>query len=65
MLGRSVTFGPKYVEKCPQQGMFFELTTPNIGHFSNSKPKPIDLPFQNHYQNNTDNFENSRFQNQN
>ena len=29
MLGRSVTFGPKSVEKRPQQGNFFELTTPN------------------------------------
>ena len=28
MLGRSVTFGPKSVEKRPQQGNFFELTTP-------------------------------------
>ena len=29
MLGRSVTFGPKSVEKRPQQGNYFELTTPN------------------------------------
>ena len=29
MLGRSVTFGPKSVEKRPQQENFFELTTPN------------------------------------
>ena len=28
MLVRSVTFGPKSVEKHPQQGNFFELTTP-------------------------------------
>ena len=28
MLGRSVTFEPKSVEKRPQQGNFFELTTP-------------------------------------
>ena len=28
MLSRSVTFGPKSVEKRPQQGNFFELTTP-------------------------------------
>ena len=28
MLGRSVTFGPKSVEKHPQQGNFFQLTTP-------------------------------------
>ena len=31
MLGRSVTFGSKSVEKRPQQGNFFELTTPS-GH---------------------------------
>ena len=30
MLGRSVTFGPKSVEKCFQQQNFFELTTPNV-----------------------------------
>ena len=30
MLGRSVTFGPKSVEKRPQQENFFELTTPNV-----------------------------------
>ena len=29
MLGRSVTFGPKSVEKCFQQQNFFELTTPS------------------------------------
>ena len=29
MLGRSVTFGPKSVEKCTQQGNFFELTAPS------------------------------------
>ncbi len=29
MLGRSVTFGPKSVEKRPQQENFFELTTPS------------------------------------
>ena len=29
MLGRSVTFGPKSVEKRFQQQNFFELTTPN------------------------------------
>ena len=28
MLGRSVTFWPKSIEKRPQQGNFFELTTP-------------------------------------
>ena len=28
MLGVSVTFGPKSLEKHPQQGNFFELTTP-------------------------------------
>ena len=31
MLGRSVTFGPKSVEKRPQQENFFELTTPIEG----------------------------------
>ena len=31
MLGRSVTFGPKSVEKRPQQGNFFELRTPILG----------------------------------
>ena len=31
MLGRSVTFGPKSIEKRPQQGNFIELTTPNEG----------------------------------
>ena len=30
MLGRSVTSGSKSVEKRPQQGNFFELTTPNM-----------------------------------
>ena len=29
MLGRSVTFGPKSIEKCFQQQNFFALTTPN------------------------------------
>ena len=29
MLGGSVTFGSKSVEKRPQQGTFFEVTTPN------------------------------------
>ena len=33
MLGRSVTFGPKSVEKRFQQQNFFELTTP-IAHLS-------------------------------
>ena len=31
MLGRSVTFGPKSVEKCFQQQNVFELTTPSVG----------------------------------
>ena len=30
MLGRSVTFGPKSVEKSSQQKNFFELTTPDV-----------------------------------
>ncbi len=30
MLGRSVTFGPKSVEKRFQQQNFFELTTPSL-----------------------------------
>ena len=29
MLGRSVTFGSKSVEKRPHQGNFFEVTTPS------------------------------------
>ena len=33
MLGRSVTFGQKSVEKLPQQGNFFELTTAIACHF--------------------------------
>ena len=33
MLGRSVTFGPKSVEKRPQQENFFELTTPITQRF--------------------------------
>ena len=36
MLGRSVTFGPKSVEKRPQQENFFELTTPNTEGFDGS-----------------------------
>ena len=28
MLGRSAAFGPKSIEKRPQQGNLFELTTP-------------------------------------
>ena len=36
MLGRSFTFGSKYVEKRPQQENFFELRTPN------GKPDKID-----------------------
>ena len=39
MLGRSVTFGPKSVEKRPQQGNFFELTTPNPGTLKGQKPE--------------------------
>ena len=34
MLGRSVTFGPKSVEKRFQQQNFFELTTPNVSNFN-------------------------------
>ena len=30
MLGGTVTFGPKSVEKRPQQENFFELTTPRL-----------------------------------
>ena len=38
MLGRSVTFGPKSVEKRFQQQSFFELTTPNVAS-SNSNQR--------------------------
>ena len=46
MLGRSVTFGPKSVEKHFQQQNFFELTTP-IGHLKKIKlKKSILFPTQ-------------------
>ena len=41
MLGRSVTFGPKSVEKRPQQGNFFELTTPIVGYRLNRLDEPV------------------------
>ena len=43
MLGRSVTFGPKSVEKRFQQQNFFELTTPNDGDLTEAKQKIIEL----------------------
>ena len=52
MLGRSVTFGPKSVEKRPQQENFFELTTPNsynkklqFSFFKIQLTNSIDFPY--------------------
>ena len=39
MLGRSVTFGPKSVEKRPQQENFFELTTPTARYLKTSETR--------------------------
>ena len=41
MLGRSVTFGPKSVEKRFQQQNFFELTTPNVKELKKPPKKQV------------------------
>ena len=45
MLGRSVTFGPKSVEKHFQHQNFFELTTPNL----DGQMRPADLTINLHF----------------
>ena len=46
MLGRSVTFGPKSVEKRFQQQNFFELATPNAqGEEEGSMKTNIQEPY--------------------